>query len=779
MRLATYCAIGVLLAAFSLYATAPRLNTVSPPGGQRGTEVELKLSGERLHDAQEVVLFHPGIEVLKLDENKTNSFRARLKISPDCQLGEHHIRVRAASGLSEVRTFFVGPFATTNETEPNNEMEKAQLVSQNSTVNASGGGEDLDFYRIPAKKGDRISVEVEAVRLGRALLDPNITLQAPDGKVLATCDDTALLAQDASFSVIAPADGDYVLQVRDSTYTGQADTPYRLHVGSFPRPTAVFPAGGKAGEKLTVKFVGDAGGEFSQEVALPAEPQEKFGVYPEQNGLLSPSPNWMRVSTFENVIENEDNNSREKASGSSSPAPLALNGILAKLGDEDWFRFTARKGQALEVNVFARRIRSPVDSVVEVFDSKGNSLGQNDDGPGSDSSLKFTPAADGEHFVKVRDHLKRGGADFIYRVEIAAVQPSLAVSIPQVARNDSQSRQYIAVPKGNRFGTLIAARRNNFGGDLTFQLEGLPSGVKMDADIMAGKVDAMSLVFEASEDAPVAGKLLDLVATSTDTNNPVRGSFRHTLEFINGPNNTFYYQTQLDKLHVAVVDAVPFRIEIEEPKVPLVQSGSMALKVKAVREKGFDEPITIKMIWNPPGVTSATDVTIPKGETSGICQLNASGNADLRGWRIAVLGSATVNGGQVFVSSQLAKLEVAEPYLSGKIETVSTAPGRSTNVICKLEQKKPFAGKAKIKLVGLPEKVTAPEVEISSADTEAVFPVTVDPKCSTGSFKNLFCSVQVAQESQVIPHNIAAGGVLRIVPPKKQETKVASSKGGQ
>jgi hypothetical protein len=300
------------------------------------------------------------------------------------------------------------------------------------------------------------------------------------------------------------------------------------------------------------------------------------------------------------------------------------------------------------------------------------------------------------------------------------------------------------------------------------------------ADTMVGKVDALPMVFEATSDAALGGKLLDLTAASTDTNKPVRGSFRHNLEFIQGPNNTFYYQTRVEKLYVAVVESVPFRIEIEEPKVPLVQGGSMGLRVKAIREGSFDEPITVKMIWNPPGTSSSTDVTIPKGASNAVCQLNANGNAELRKWKIAVLGSATVNGGQVFVSSQLADLEIAEPFLSGKIETVSVSPGQSAKLICKLDQKKAFEGKAKMKLMGLPDKVSAPEVEITKDDKEAVFNVAVDAKCSTGSFKNLFCSVDVAKESEVIPHSVASGGVLRIVPPKKdKEAKVASNQGGR
>ena len=767
-------AFGLLAMATTTFATAPRLNSITPPGGQRGTEVDVRFNGERLDDAQEVVFYGKGIEVVELKTNK-----ARLKIASDCPLGEHHVRIRCASGISDLRLFYVGPFATTNETEPNNELAKAQPVPLNATIQGSSGGEDMDFFQVTAKKGQSIAGEVEAVRLGRALLDPFISIQTKSGKVLASSDDTALLVQDAAVSIVAPEDGDYIIQVRDSTYTGPGDTAYRLHVGNFPRPMAIYPAGGKAGEKLKVQFVGDAGGEFSQEISLPGEAQEKFGIFAERNGQIAPSPNWIRVSKFPNVLEKEPNDEKEKATESTSDLPVAMNGVIEKSGDEDWFRFKGKKDQALEVNLYGRRIRSPIDSVLSIVDEKGNSVAQNDDTGGPDSSIKFTPSKDQYYFVKVSDHLKKGGPDFVYRVEMVMPAPNLALNIPQVARNDSQNRQWIAVPRGNRFGTLIRASRANFSGDLAFNLEGIPEGIKMHAEPMIGRVDSMPLVFEAAADAPLSGKLLELTAASTDAAKPVTGGFRHQMEFIQGPNNTFYYHTRAEKLYVAVVEAAPFKIEIEEPKVPLVQGGSMNLKVKATRDKGFDEPINLKMIWNPSGVSSSSDITIAKDAKEAVCTLNASGNAELRKWKVAVVGWATVNGGSVYVSTPLTPLEVAEPYISGKIETVSLSPGQSTQLVCKLDQKKPFEGKATVKLMGLPDKINAPEVQITKEDKEATFNITVDPKCNNGSHKNLFCYVEVMEQEQPIPHNIASGGVLRVVPPKKADEakKVASAQG--
>jgi hypothetical protein len=354
--------------------------------------------------------------------------------------------------------------------------------------------------------------------------------------------------------------------------------------------------------------------------------------------------------------------------------------------------------------------------------------------------------------------------------------PAVAVRIPDVARNDTQSRQFIAVPRGNRFATLISAKRENFNGELQFDVPDLPPGVTMSADALAGNADSEPLVFEAASDAPIGGRLLDLTATGTNTNGTVTGHFRQDVDLVEGPNNTTYYSTSVGKLCVAVVKEEPFQLHIVEPKVPLVQAGSMALEIRVGRNPGFDEPIELAMVWNPPGVSSQTEATIPKGATNVFYQLNAADTAESRAWKIAVLGHATVDGGEVYVSSQLAPLEVAPPFLAGKIETLVVNPGKPATLTVDLQQLKSFDGKAKIRLVGLPEKVTAPDKEITKDDQKISFDLTVDAKCAPGSFRNLFCAVDITQDGQVIPQTIASGGILRIVPPKREPLKVADAK---
>src|SRR5207253_1550264 len=109
----------------------------------------------------------PGIKVLKIDAAKTNSIKAQIQIAADCPFGEYHLRLRTAGGISELRTFQVGPFPVVNEIEPNNASTNAQKIALNTTVSGNIASEDIDYFTVTAKKGERISAEVEGIRLGR------------------------------------------------------------------------------------------------------------------------------------------------------------------------------------------------------------------------------------------------------------------------------------------------------------------------------------------------------------------------------------------------------------------------------------------------------------------------------------------------------------------------------------------------------------------------------------------------------------------------------------
>jgi hypothetical protein len=761
----TFALLTALFLAATLRAVAPNLASVTPAGGQRGTTVEVTLRGERLADTQEIFFYDRGITVERIVEAKEKDVKLALVIAPDCRLGEHVLRLRTASGISAMRLFFVGPFPSIDEKEPNNSAAKPQKIPLNSTIHGTILAEDVDVFAVTLKQGERLSAEIEGARLGRTLFDPILTVRDSNGKILAESDDSPLLGHDGFVSLLAPADGAYTIELRDVVYSGN-NHAYRLHVGGFPRPAVAFPLGGKIGETLATKFIGDPAGEFAQSIALPLAPvYPRFGFAAKRDGLASPSANWLRVVDFPNAPVVDTASTRAKAPVADATVPFAFNGVLATKGEPAFFRFKAKKDQQLDVTVFARRLGSPLDSVLTVLDAKGASLGNNDDAAGMpDSTVRVKIPADGEFVVKVADMLGRGGERFVYRVEITEVHPSVVLSIPDTARYDYETRKSLAVPRGNRFAVLVNTTRDAFNGDLRVAFEGLPAGITARSDTVPGSLSAVPVVFEAAADAPIAGALLTPTAQPTDPEKAPRftSRYRHTVDWVRIQNDTMYSRSEVAQIAAGVVEEVPFKISITEPHVPLVQSGEMDLQIVAERAEGFDEPITVKMLWNPPGVTSQSDITIAKSATTAIYKLNANNKAELHKWKIAVVAGATVKGGTAYVSSQLAELEVAAPFVAGKINLAKLERGEKGRLVCALEQKLAFEGTATAQLIGLPSGVTADPVDITKDAKEAVFELVTTAKSPLGLFKNISCKVVVVQNGEPIAHLIAPGSMLRV-----------------
>src|SRR5204863_3439268 len=141
-----------------------------------------------------------------------------------------------------------------------------------------------------------------------------------------------------------------------------------------------------------------------------------------------------------------------------------------------------------------------------------------------------------------------------------------------------------------------------------------------------------------------------------------------------------------------------------------------------------------------------------------------NGNAATKTWKIAVIGSAPGANGVVWVSTQLTPLTVAPPYIAMKIEMTAVEQGKEGDIVCKLDQLKPFEGKAKVGIYGLPPNVTAEpaEKEITKDDKEVTFHVKVAAATPAGQHKSVFGQIVVIENGEGIAHSVGAGGVIRV-----------------
>jgi len=771
--MARHVATGLLaMLAVSLFisgaaATDPRLSNISPQGGQRGTEVEVRFAGSRLNDAQELLFTSDQFEVKKLEADGDNAVKAVVAIKPECRLGIHGVRVRTATGVSDLRTFHVGALPVLEEKEPNNEFESPQEVPLDHTITGVVQNEDVDYFVVSAKKGQRITAEIEGLRLGRTFFDPYLEILDSQRFVLASSDDAALLYQDAVCSVVAPQDGTYIIQVRESAYQGSGACTYRLHLGHFPRPLAVYPPGGQPGETLKVRFIGDPAGDWEETVTLPTDPDSEPGLFAKDAQGVAPSATPIRVAELPGALEAEPNDAVDKATAASAPG--ALHGVIEKAGDVDFFKFAGKKGDTYEFRVHARSLRSPLDSILEIWQGDRR-VQNNDDSGGPDSYVRYRLPADGDYAVAVRDHLGAGGPHYVYRVEITPVKPELTVSLPERQRYVATR---VAVRRGNRTAVMVSAKRDNFRAPLKLGISNLPAGVKLEAIDFADNQNQVPMILHAASDAPLAGVRADLTAHSTDEKVQVRGGFRQQNLLVRGQGNREVWSYYDDRMPLVVADRAPYTIELVQPKVPLVRNGQMKLKVVAQRDEGFTAPIAVRMLYNPPGTSSSGSVKIEQGKTEAEIPISAGGNAALGKWPVVVTGASNVEGGNMLVSTQFAELEIAEPYFALGFPKSAVEQGKPVEFVVEVENKTPFEGAARVELIGLPPGASAEPMEMTKETKTLSFQVKTEEKARVGRHKNVLCRATVIQNGEPVLHQLGSGE-LRIdkpLPPKKDEPK--------
>ena len=617
----------VVVACVALACGAPAaaqyssLDSVLPRGAQRGTEINVVLRGKQLADAR-ALLFEPGgIEVLELRNRNAGRVDARLALAPDAALGPRAIWLRTATGLTNLRTFHVGALREEQELEPNGSVLDAQWIVPECTLNGVAENEDVDFYAFVGRADEPISIEIEGQRLGDRLFDPALALLDDAGFALASCDDSAVGRQDPVLAVVLPADGRYLVRVRESAYRGAGNCRYRLHVRRFHPPVTTLPLGGRRGEELTLRLI-EADGDVRDATLRLPEARARGGWVPAgvasvpvaaQRDMASA---WLRVVDLDNALELEPND--DLAGATPFEAPAALNGVLERAGDVDRYVFSAKKGESFELAVFARRLRTPVDSVLAVQQPDGKTLVANDDDGGPDSRLSFKAPHDGEFIVTLRDQLMRGGPEFAYRIELAAPRPGVSVSIPS-------ERKQFAVPRFGRTAFNLAVEREAFGGPVALQLRGLPPFVRATIPLIPPGVDQVPVLLEALPDAEPSHALCEVGARG------VSAGLREDVELVLGRNRVVFWAHTIDRLPVAVnAERAPISVRLELPDVPLVRGGYVRVEAVVERAQGFEGAITVSLPFLPPGVNAVRQRQIGADAERARFDLSAAGGRAAR-----------------------------------------------------------------------------------------------------------------------------------------------------
>ena len=738
--------------AHKAWASQPEANSLSVVGVQRGQSVEVQISGARLGDARELLFYTPGLTASNVTKVDDNNIKVTISAAADAKPQLHPFRVVTASGTSNLRLFGVSALPTLVETEPNSEFIKAQEIAINTTIDGVVLNEDVDYFSVELEAGQRLNVELEGLRHAylNNFFDPYVAIYDANRFEITASDDSVFLQQDCLCSMVAPAKGRYIIEVRESSFGGNDQCKYRLHVGGYPRPVAILPSGGPAGQPLTATCIDLLGNTWQETFDIPADARTKSaGVWSQQGGLIAPSPNMLRVNSLPNVLETEPN-SDYNAIPTSHPVPVAFNGILETEQDRDYWVIEAKKDQQLDISVHARSpLRSQVDPVLQIFKVGGGGLASNDDQGGPDSYLSFKVPEDGKYAVCVSDHLGRGGKHFVYRVEVAAAEAEIGTTVNEQERYVAQ---VVNIPKGARMAIEANLARKNVGGEGRISVPDLPAGATHSDGLVVADQSLIQMIFRAPGDAANASKLVDLSASLVvSPERTLTGFLNQRTQLIRGQNNVDVWGMWHDRLAVNIVDAVPFDIELVQPQVPIVRNGSMSLTINAKRNPGFDKPINLRILTAPAGI-GASPVTIPGDQSTVQMNITANNGAAIRKSPILVLATTDSGFGPVTIASEFVELDVQDALFQFKFAKTMAEQGKPADVVVGIELKRPAEGTVEVELLGLPPGTTCATAKITvAADAkQLVFPLTIPAETRAGNYKTLVCRGTVTSDKGLI-----------------------------
>ncbi|MDH7503478.1 MAG: hypothetical protein QHJ82_12310 [Verrucomicrobiota bacterium] len=444
-------------------------------------------------------------QILKYAPNRqaapavAETVKLEVTIQQDASLGDREIRLGTRSGLTNPLKFCVGALEETSKphsTPPNPALDRfrerftrAPVLTQTNTeirialptvLNGQILVGGVDRFRFSARRGQRLVFVAQARALIPYLADAvpgwfQSTLAVYDakGRELAYCDDFEFNPDPVLFFEV-PSTGEYFLEVKDALYRGREDFVYRITAGELPFITSIFPLGGRPGETTTIELEGwnlpvktltrtNASATASVECVLL------------DTGKCPSNSMPFDVDDLPECVELEPNDIANIAQ--EIVQPIIVNGRIGTSGDRDAFRFRGKAGDKVVVEVRARRLNSPLDSVVELRELSGAVVARNDDFPDrsaalithqADSYIVTALPSDGDYLVCITDAQQKGGAEYSYRLRVSSPRPDFSVRVVPSSVN---------MRAGATFPLAVyALRKDGFDREITLRLGGETHG---------------------------------------------------------------------------------------------------------------------------------------------------------------------------------------------------------------------------------------------------------------------------------------------------------------
>ena len=696
----------------------PYLMTVSPIGGPRGRTVMVTIEGVNLSGATAVIFDRPGLSgriVLNSETARTepgpstdptrryegdravrNRLQLEVTIDAGAIPGEYNLRLVTPLGTTTASPFIVGALPETPEREGNDLPAASQAVTLPTTVvgemQAVG---DRDHFRFSTRAGQEVVFEVVASVFG-SRLDAVLTLTDRTGRVIATSlggrgRRDALLAHRFTES------GEYTIQLTDYEQRGMGkpnEFAYRLNIGELPIVTGWFPLGLRQGTSATLALQGH--NLTRPEVMIKAPLIDDWSpVNVHRVGGLATNELRLPLGTTPEVVANAGAVTREAA----QPVewPVTVNGKLERSA-EAWYRFRARRGQDLTLEVAAQRFGSPLDSVLEIYDGRGQLV------PRALLRCVFETS----QTLNDRDSMSRG--------------------IRLLSWNGLQAEDHILIgnellridqlPKGPDEDVFF----KSFGGQRVGFLDTTPEAHAVNTPIYKVSIHPptatlppngmpqVRLYFRNDDGGPMYGKDSRLAFTA-----PADGDYFVRLRDVRGWKGEGY------AYRLAIREPRPdFSLTVESENPNLPPGSAVPVHVTAFRGEGMDGEIEVVLKDLPAGYTSTSGI-IRAGTDRVTLLLRAPAKAEAGfSFPLRVEGTAVVAGRRLVrvppLRASLAVVTVSVPpeLNVATVESgVELEPGGTAWVTLRITRERGFKGRVPFDIRNLPHGVIVRDVGLN------------------------------------------------------------------
>ena len=394
--------------------------------------------------------------------------------------------------------------------------------------------------------------------------------------------------------------------------------------------------------------------------------------------------------------------------------PVGVSARLSRIAEVDRYLIRAERDGPVSVEMFARRLGTDFNGVLQVHDMRGRMVADVADTQGRDVALTFDAQAGMEYTLRLHDADFRGNRAFVYRLAITA-GPRVVATVPaRLTRGKTQQVRFIGhgvatgaarlesvvrsvvAPADSSSSTLSMRLEADFGESPGFEIPlsnmvedtGLPESNETPRAESPRRLSTPGAItdwmpeeakrrfrFAAKKDenwtvsaeSQAIGSELDVAIAifNSDGKQLVEND-----DFPGGSDSRAQFVVPADGDYDVVVSdlsgqdknlAAIFRLVLEKraadfsltipQQLNVPIGGTAQLAVAVERMGGFADEIAIELEGMPDGMTTKTELMIPAGKDQLKITVECADTAAAGTARFRVVGKASINGHQVVKKS--------------------------------------------------------------------------------------------------------------------------------